>query len=110
MITDLDGLIIMSIRAATENDLDVITSIMVVAAGSADAGYQYRFPYRDRFPEDFARSVRARCWRYLSESLVMVYELPTMAGNSTEVVGFSVWELPASQNPVNVGLARLRGK
>lgn len=89
----------MMIRLATQADLEAMTAVLV-AASPLDPVYPYRFPDRDLYPAEFAALCRQKCAEYLETSTVVVCELPVNAySTATEVVAFSVWDMPAAAQP-----------
>ena len=89
----------MSIREAQASDLDAITWISV-AATPTDPLCDYRYPYREQYPEDFQRFSRIRLNEFLAEaatgsSLIMVYEAPSLEDPSIrKVISYAIWDLP----------------
>lgn len=88
----------MSIRPASESDLDAITWISL-AAMPADPLYLYRFPYRHLYPEDHAHFTRIRYVENMAagDNAIMVFESPSLEDPSVnKPVAFSVWQLPGT--------------
>lgn len=88
----------MSIRPATEADMDAITWISV-AALPADPICPYRFPFMDKYPDDHEKFTRLRYMEYLAagDSAIMVFECPSLEDpNVNKAVAFSIWQLPGT--------------
>ena len=88
----------MSIRPATESDLDAITWISI-AALPADPVCPYRFPYMRDYPEDHAKYTRIRYEEYMAagSNAIMVFEAPSLEDPQvTKPVAFSIWQLPGT--------------
>lgn len=89
----------MSIRSATESDLNSITWISV-AALPADPVCPYRFPYRHEYPEDHIKYTRIRYREYMAagDSAIMVFECPSLEDPTVnKAVAFSIWQLPETR-------------
>lgn len=82
----------MSIRLATEADLDAMTWVLV-GASPHDPVYPYRFP--NLYGDEFAELCAQKCAEYLATSTVVVCEMP-VGGDATrtQVVAFSAWDCP----------------
>lgn len=88
----------MSIRPATQSDVDAITWISV-AALPADPVCPYRFPYMHLHPEDHVRFTRMRYVEYMAagENAIMVFESPSIEDPTMKKpVAFSIWQLPGT--------------
>jgi hypothetical protein len=88
----------MSIRLATESDLDAITWISVDAL-PADPVSQYRFPYKKEYPEDHKKYSRIRYAEFMEDgdSAIMVFESPSLEDATiNKPVAFSIWQLPGT--------------
>ncbi|KAL2128497.1 hypothetical protein VTI74DRAFT_9109 [Chaetomium olivicolor] len=88
----------MIIRLATEADLEAMTTVLI-GASPLDPVYPYRFPDRHLYPDEFAALCRQKCAEYLESSTVVVCEMPiSQYSGATQVVAFSVWEMPSTQS------------
>ena len=88
----------MSIRHAKPSDIEDISWIAVNAT-PLDPVCTYRFPYRDRFPEDFQKFTRTRMIDYLTTGLkgdsdFLVYENPDGSDTGHGIIAYAVWDLP----------------
>ncbi|MCJ1399663.1 hypothetical protein MMC11_002865 [Xylographa trunciseda] len=88
----------MSIRLATESDLDAITWIDV-AATPADPVFPYRFPYMHDYPEDHLKYTRIRYGEYMAtgNGTILVFESPSLENPTvSKPVAFSIWVIPGN--------------
>ena len=87
-----------TLRDATIADLDDMTEIMC-SAMPMDPAWNYRFPRRKEFPEDYWRCAREDMKRILdpgsrSHRSVKVITIPRTDGKGERAVALAVWELP----------------
>ncbi|KAJ4286396.1 hypothetical protein N0V88_008019 [Collariella sp. IMI 366227] len=87
----------MNIRLATHTDLEAMTTVLI-GASPMDPVYPYRFPDRHLYPDEFAALCRQKCAEYLESSTVVVCEMPVnQYSGATQVVAFSAWDMPSTQ-------------
>lgn len=96
------------LRVATKLDLDEITRV-VQAGFPDDPEFNYRFPYRDRYPEDNWTWVRKEYEEYIeqpSKFAVMVITTPVgsdSGGVADRVVALAVWDMSTTQKAIGGG-------
>ena len=95
----------MSIRLATDSDLEAMTRVLI-GASPLDPVYPYRFPDRHLYPSEFSALCRQKCAEYLATSTVVVCEMPMMTSEGSHnlsnppraaVVAFAAWDTPDSR-------------
>jgi len=88
----------LNVRAAAQADLDEIVRLVQIAFPD-DPEFNYRFPYRDRFPEDNTTGVRREYAAYLDQpEKFAVMVVTTSDTNESEVQGhpiiaLAVWDI-----------------
>ncbi|MCJ1387862.1 hypothetical protein MMC18_000705 [Xylographa bjoerkii] len=90
----------MSIRPATESDLDAITWIAVAATSDVPVN-QYRSPYMHDYPEDYFKYTRIRYGEVLAtgNGTIMVFESPSHENPTVKKpVAFSIWLRPPGRH------------
>jgi hypothetical protein len=87
----------MSIRRAQSSDMDAITWISAAATPAAPV-CRYRYPLREKYPEDFERFSKIRPGEYLANTQTgasdfAVYEVPGIEDASVmKVVAYAIWD------------------
>lgn len=86
-----------AIRAATKTDLDDITRI-AQAAFPDDPEFNYRFPYRNKYPEDNWKWTRLEYEEYLDQPEkygTLIATAPVQSENqvSHRAIALAVWDL-----------------
>lgn len=81
----------MHIRQGTPEDIERMGEIGLLA-NATSLLYEYTFPHRDSYPDDYAQWWTAQTERifFMPGSVVIVAEEDVSAGKST-VVSFSIW-------------------
>lgn len=85
------------LRLADQDDLDQITDV-AQAAFPDDPEFNYRFPYRDKYPEDNRKWVRKEYEEYLAQPekyAVLVATVPKKCDGKVvkRVVALAVWDI-----------------
>jgi hypothetical protein len=92
----------LSLRPATKADLDAIASV-VKAGFPDDPGCDYKFPYRNDFPDDFWKWTRLEYEEYLNQPekfavLVVTTPITNAEGAVIDtVIAIGVWDLAVLQ-------------
>lgn len=83
-------------RKATKNDLDAITRV-IQAGFPDDPGCNYKFPYRDKYPEDFWKYTRRQYEEYLEQPEKFAFNVVTVtneeAGLDDLPIAIGVWDI-----------------
>jgi hypothetical protein len=87
----------MSTRQAKLNDLDAVVEV-VLAAMPLDPQWNYRFPYRDSYPEDHRKFTKRLFRLFIDPAIddwqVMVAEAPSIEEpHVSKIVAFAVWDI-----------------
>ncbi|ORY67026.1 uncharacterized protein BCR38DRAFT_364158 [Pseudomassariella vexata] len=82
----------LSLRPATMDDLDDITSVAQQGFPD-DPEFDYRFPYRHEYPEDHREWVRQEYLEYLKQPEKYAVTIITSADNQHKTVSLSVWDI-----------------
>lgn len=100
------------LRTATKADLDAIFWI-VQASFPDDPGCDYKFPYRDKYPDDFKKWTRLEYEEYLNQPekfAVLVVTVPHAAdkgaggGVTDKPVAIGVWDMSVETEPMGGGM------
>ncbi|KAK4649347.1 uncharacterized protein QC761_118050 [Podospora bellae-mahoneyi] len=90
------GAEILVMRKATKNDLDAITRV-IQAGFPDDPGCNYKFPYRDKYPEDFWKYTRRQYEEYLEQPEKFAFNVVTVtneeAGLDDLPIAIGVWDI-----------------
>ncbi|KAM0424266.1 hypothetical protein ACHAPT_010411 [Fusarium lateritium] len=93
-----------SIRPVTADDLDAVVEI-VIKAFPYDEQFAYRYPYREKYPEDHYKYTRLYYAEYLNttfagQNTIMVATAPDLHNpRETKVIALSVWDNPGDRAP-----------
>ncbi|KAJ4313575.1 hypothetical protein N0V84_009332 [Fusarium piperis] len=93
-----------SIRPVTADDLDAVVEI-VIKAFPYDEQFAYRYPYRDKYPEDHYKYTRLYYAEYLNttfagQNTIMVATAPDLHNpKETKVIALSIWDNPGDRAP-----------
>jgi len=83
-------------RLGLPADVEAVTSV-IINTMPLDPQWDYRFPYRQQYPEDHYKYTRMLLEYFLDPSyddwLVMVVEDSLEPGGPREIVGFGVWDV-----------------
>ncbi|KAK3940278.1 hypothetical protein QBC46DRAFT_364202 [Diplogelasinospora grovesii] len=84
-------------RKALPSDVDALTRV-IIQAMPLDPQWNYRFPYREEYPEDHYKFSKMLFEYFLhldyDDWLVMVVEdSPESDGNNTSIVSFAIWDV-----------------
>ncbi len=84
-----DGL---TLRAASLDDLEDLTTV-AQAAWPDDPQFDYRFPYRDEYPQDNRKWVRQEYREYLEQPDKYAVLVVTARDNHDRAVALAVWDI-----------------
>ena len=87
----------MAIRAANLSDIEKVLEV-VLSAAPYDPQWDYRFPYRKKYPEEHLKYTKLLIECFLDQTWddwqVMVVEAPSLEDcNVTTIVSISVWDV-----------------
>lgn len=109
-----------SLREAGKHDLDAITDI-VRAGFPDDPGCDYKYPYRDKYPEDFWKWTKRQYEEYMDQPekfAVLVATQPVTAADTWGwvtgggrrratpdiAVAYAVWDIAVAMTPKGGGI------
>ncbi|KAH6975681.1 acyl-CoA N-acyltransferase [Ilyonectria destructans] len=93
-----------SIRPVTADDLDAVVNI-VIKAFPYDEQFAYRYPYREKYPEEHYKYTKMYYAEYLKttfagQNTIMVAEAPDLENpEKTKVIALSIWDNPGNREP-----------
>lgn len=85
----------LALRLARLDDLDNITTI-AQRGFPDDPEFDYRFPYRDEFPEDNRRWICQEYREYLEQPEKYIVIIITASDNDDKAVALSIWDVSPS--------------
>lgn len=90
-------------RQATKADLDDIADV-IAAAFPDDPGCDYKFPYRDKYPEDFRKWLRIEYEGYLDQPKKFAFNVVTVTEGDLvdKAIAVGVWDISV-HTPANGG-------
>lgn len=105
------------IRQAEPCDVDAVTDVLVAAMPADRDWWDYRFPYRERYPEEHRKLFRLLVETWVSPEfgdwLVMVAEVFDAAAGTWQAGAYAAWDVayanrrkygPAHQPPSGMSL------
>ncbi|RKL36382.1 hypothetical protein BFJ70_g7313 [Fusarium oxysporum] len=100
----------LTLRRATIDDLDDITWICVNGSPD-DPGTDYRFPYRDKYPEDFWKWTRIEheeLFERPDKLVILVVTAPVLDNGEVvhQPVSYGVWDLKVTSDFIPGGAYR----
>ena len=98
----------LSIRLAKAEDLDDLTDVAQISFPD-DPEFDYRFPYRQDFPDDHRKWIRCEYEGYLAQPDKFAVLVVTVAVQSEEmyttdkIIALAVWDMSVLKSAQHVG-------
>lgn len=81
----------LTLRRATMEDLDAVLEV-VHGALSEDPKFDYRMPYRDRYPEDHHKWLRLEYQEYLAQPEKYALMMMTASDYDDKPISICIWD------------------
>ncbi|RYP73977.1 hypothetical protein DL771_003288 [Monosporascus sp. 5C6A] len=86
----------LTLRRATLGDLDDVLTVALEGL-SGDPKFDYRFPYREEYPEDHRKWLRQEYKEFLEQPEKYALMIMTASDNDDKPVSFAIWDIAIAE-------------